>query len=260
MRNASAVRRGLVMMTVLVGAVMGVAAAAEDMPSGEKVVQRYVKAVGGRGAIQKVTSFHVKGTYHMPAYGADGTIELHFVRPDRLLFQVELPGIGSIRRSLVGDTGWSMDPHQSPQILEKSGLDSLRKQAARGFSLLPGSPDLKAGKSVEKVEFDGRPCYKVTMTVVGTGEEWVDYYDVETGLFAGRVEYYASAQGKIKVEGFASEYRKFGDLLVATHWKHNGGGQEWTAIYEAVDFGAVDPEVFTFPAEVAALMDNTQGD
>ena len=42
---------------------------------------------------------------------------------------------------------------------------------------------------------------------------------------------------------------------MATHWKHNGGGQERTAIYEVVDLRVVDPEVFTFPAEVAALMD-----
>ncbi len=258
MRDASLREISLAIMTASLFAGVGAVAAAEDPPSGAEVVRRHVEAVGGRGVIDRVASFHVTGTYDMPVYGAHGTIELHFTRPDRLLFQVALPGIGSIRRGLVGDTGWSMEPQQPPKVLGEHGLEALRIQAARGFSLLPGSDLLKAGEHAARVEFDGRPCYKVTMTMAGTGKEFTDFYDVESGLFAGRIEPYQTSHGPVEIESVASGYREFAGLLVATRWRHSGAGQEWSAVYETVEFGAVDPAVFEFPAEVAAEIAKTK--
>jgi hypothetical protein len=62
------------------------------------------------------------------------------------------------------------------------------------------------------------------------------------------------------LKGCASNYQHFGDLLVATHWKHSAAGQEWTAVYKTVDFDPVDPAVFEPPAEIAAQLEKPAGE
>ena len=80
--------------------------AASEPRSAADVVERSVEAVGGRDALQDVRSIHVSGTYAMPSYNLEGTIELYFARPDQLLFVVEFPGFGTVQRGITNDIGW----------------------------------------------------------------------------------------------------------------------------------------------------------
>src|SRR3954467_13600371 len=70
-------------------------------------------------------------------------------------------------------------------------------------------------KTVEKTTFDGRPCYKVSVSRVD-GIEDTDYFDVATGLRAGSVNTRESPMGQMTMTSVEGGYKKFGNLLQAT--------------------------------------------
>ena len=86
--------------------------------------------------------------------------------------------------------------------------------------------------------------------------EYVEYYDAESGLLVGRKEMQPSPAGEVEMTGQVGGYKRFGDVLVPTIWTHKTAQQEWTAVYETIEFDNVSPHVFTVPKMSAA--DKTQ--
>ena len=50
--------------------------------------------------------------------------------------------------------------------------------------------------------------------------------------------------------GEASQYKKFGDITLATHWFHKAGGQEWNAQYTSFETNHVDQAKFELPDKI----------
>ena len=237
------------------GLTMGVTAA-DALPTGPQVVERYIEAIGGRAAVAEVQSFHVTGSYvHSSLGNKEGTIDLIFMRPAQLIFTVEMPGSVRIQRGLVDGKAWQALPGQGVSPVTGDGIKGFHNWALRGFSLLPGAKELQAATTVEMTDFDGRPCYKVKMTVTPTGDEYHDYYDVETGLFAGRDDFFHGPTGAVAVHGKASDYKKFGKLTIPTKWTHEAGGQKWFASYTSFETNTVADSAFRLPAELMAKGD-----
>ncbi len=224
------------------------------MQEGRAIFTRHIDGIGGKKAVRGIRSFHVGGTYNLPAYNLEGTIDLWFRRPDRVLYRVKLPGIGTIERGYDGRIAWSIHPQIGTEILEGAALDDSRRWALRGFSLLP---DLAIYGSIEidgKEEFNGRNCDRVKMGIELTGQEYIDYFDEETGLFTGRVEMIQTPAGEVELSGTAGDYRRFGDLWIPTRWTHSAAGQEWSVEYETFEINGVDAAVFEPPAAVRAKL------
>lgn len=228
-----------------------IAEAADKLPTGPEVVRRHVEAVGGQAALDQVRSFRVRGSYEYRGLPEAGTIDLVFERPRRLVFRVSLPGYGDIEQGLADERGWSVQPGQAPTLVDGEKLGSLHKWAARGFSLLPGSPEIRAGQDVELVDFDDRPAYKVVLRHEGSGEQWHDYYDRETGLLIGRDETVRTTAGETEMRAWAADYRAFGNVKIATRWTHEAAGQHWVATYTSFDVNDVTDEAFAPPTAIA---------
>ena len=246
------IRAVLALAFVLGTATPFLAQASGKIPTGPEIVQRHVDAVGGQAALDRVRSFRVRGSYEYRGLPEAGTIELVFRRPQNLIFHVHLPGYGDIEQGLAGELGWSLQPGQEPEVVEGGEkLDGLRKWAARGFSLLPGSPEIQAGQDVEVVELDDRPAYKVAMRFVGSSEEWFDYYDRETGLLIGRDETVQTTAGETEMRARAADYRDFDGVRIATRWTHEAAGQHWVATYTSFEINDVSDAQLAPPTELA---------
>ena len=232
------------------------ATAADSLPTGPEVVDRYIEAIGGRAAVAEIQSFHVTGSYvHSSLGNKAGTIDLIFMRPAQLIFTVEMPGSVRIQRGLVDGKAWQILPGQGASPVIGDGIKGFQKWALRGFSLLPGAKELQAATTVERTDFNGRPCYRVKMSVTPSGDEYHDYYDVETGLFAGRDDFFHGPTGAVAVHGKASDYKRFGKLTIPTKWTHEAAGQEWSAIYTSFETNSVADSAFLLPAELMAKGD-----
>lgn len=224
------------------------------LPSGREVVEAFVRELGGESALKRVRSFHVKGRYVLETAGAEGTIEIHFAEPDKILFAIDIPGYGRLARGYDGKTGWAIDPAHGPVILQGDGLTSVRRQALRRFSVLPYSDRIQEAQNLGVQEFGKRPCYKIRVRLNGAEGEFFDYYDTASGFFAGREETTSVAGGEAPMVGWVGKLKEFGDYRILTRWDHEAAGQTWYAEYSRFEVNSVSPAVFAAPDEVQALL------
>src|SRR5437879_3173720 len=82
-----------------------------SLPTVEQVLDKYVQAMGGKDALDKVTTRVMKGSIELPATGdagsiVPGTIEIYMKAPNKRMLIVNIPGNGTDRRGYNGKDGW----------------------------------------------------------------------------------------------------------------------------------------------------------
>src|SRR5262245_61970179 len=97
------------------------------MPGVREVIERYVKASGGRAALDADTPLHVAG--HMSESGADGTFEEWRRSPDALL-RIEKLGALRTKEGFDGGRAWRTDfTSRKVGPLEGKDLEAIRAEA-----------------------------------------------------------------------------------------------------------------------------------
>src|SRR5262245_37566844 len=79
-------------------------------PSVDEILDKYVKAIGGKEAIEKVNSRVEKGTFELPAFGASGSIEVYAKAPNKTAMTIDIGGFGKVENVFDGTKGWASDP------------------------------------------------------------------------------------------------------------------------------------------------------
>jgi hypothetical protein len=142
-----------------------------------------VAAIGGREAILAHTSTHALGTLAMPSTGLSGALEIFGAHPNKTLLKISLGGVGDVLEGFDGTHGWSLSPMTGPMLLEGKQLDEKRFDS-EFYSELRSESRYASVTTLERVDFEGRPCYKVRLVRKSGGED-IEFYDVATGLKAG---------------------------------------------------------------------------
>lgn len=222
------------------------------LPSARSILDRHLAAIGGRQAVMSHTSTHATGTLSMPAAGVTGAVEIYGAHPNRTLLKVSLSGVGEVQEGFDGTHGWSTSPMTGPMLLEGKQLEEKRFDADFHGDLK--RDDRYASlTTLEKVDFEGRPCYKVRL-VRKTGGEDFEFYDVATGLKAGSITTRETPMGSVTGTTVESGYKKFANLLQATTVKSQIGGLQQVITITAVDYDKVPPSVFELPPGIKALL------
>jgi hypothetical protein len=226
---------------------------AADLPAAEKIIERYIEAIGGRAALEAITSAHMKGTMSVPSAGLSGTIEMWGAKPNKMLAKQSISGIGDAFEGFDGTVAWSNSPVTGPMLLTG---DQLKERAAEADFAASLNPTLRysAMKTVEKTTFDGKEAYKLSLTRREGGKEDIDFYDVATGLKLGSINTRQTPMGNMTLTNTLSDYQKFGGVLQPTKLKQAAGGIEGHITFTDVEFNKVDPAVFALPAEIKALI------
>lgn len=225
----------------------------EELPEARKIIDRYVEAIGGEGLIRGMTGQYMAGRMEVPAQGVGGDLEIYSAAPNKLLIKVEIPGLGAVSSGFDGQVGWAINPAMGPMVLKDRQLDQMRQQA--DFYGALHLDDLIASlETVEKTEFEGHPCYKVKV-VTAWGEEYFEYFDVETDLLVGVERTQASPMGEIPVTSVVSDYKEFDGLLVATKSVQRMMGIEQIISVTSLESWTPDEVTFELPAEIKALME-----
>ncbi len=78
------------------------AASVENQPGPVKMVENFVRLVGGREAINKIASYDIRGTMTLPDFKE--TSEFHSVRqnPDKFMVEYNLTAVGDVREIYIG--------------------------------------------------------------------------------------------------------------------------------------------------------------
>jgi hypothetical protein len=222
------------------------------LPSARTIIDRYVEAIGGRKAILAHSSTHASGTMSMPSSGVSGAVDLYSARPNKSFIKLTLGGIGEVQEGFDGTVGWSMSAITGPMLTLGKELEQKKFDAAYDADLHdPGR--YKAMQTIEKTTFEGRPCYKLSLTHLD-GTEDIEYYDVENRFKVGAVATRDSPMGPVQVTQLYGDYKKFGDLLVPTTMKQATMGVQQVLTFTVVEFDTVQPSVFEPPAAIKALL------
>jgi hypothetical protein len=223
------------------------------LPSARQVIDRHIAAIGGRAAILARTSSHASGSMSIPSTGMTGSVDVFAAKPDKSLFRMTIGGIGAIEEGFDGTIGWSLSPMTGPALVQGKELEQKRFESDF-FSDLHPDERYDAMWTVEKTDFEGRPCYKVRLVRRGSSSEEFEFYDVETGLKAGGISTRESPMGPITSTSVESNYRKFGPLLQPTTIKATAMGLQQVITIANVEYDNVDPAVFEPPATIKALV------
>jgi len=227
------------------------ATAAAELPSARELVDRHVKAIGGRDAILAHKSMHATGTLTVSASGITAPVDLYGAAPDRVLLRSSIPGIGEVVDAYDGTHAWSINPMTGPTL--KTGKEFEQTKLDADFYSELRDPKKYTLKTVEKTAFDGRDCYKVSVKRTDGSEDF-DFYDVATGLRAGSINTRETPMGPLTVSNIEGGYKKFGSLTQATTLKQTMMGIEQTIALTSVEYDNVDLSVFDPPAVIKALI------
>jgi hypothetical protein len=174
------------------------------LPTAQQLIARFVRAIGGRAAIEKVRSRVAIGTTDRGG-GTPLSLELSEKAPNKFLSVVEAPGQGAEREGFDGRVGWQSTPDQGVQELTGAMLVAVRRNAQfyrwlrmkELFVKLEASGTAKVGD---------REAYVMEATPAeGYPEKF--YFDTTTGLLLKRDYKLDSPQGVISFETFYDDYR-----------------------------------------------------
>lgn len=229
-------------------------AASAALPDARTLINKHIKAIGGREAILAHTSMHGTGTVSVPKEGMTGQIEVFGAAPNLQVVRITMGGIGEIIEGFDGKHGWSVNPVTGPTLKVGKELDQV-KLDADFYSDLRDPKTYPEVKTVEKVTFDGRPCYKVSLKRIDGSEDF-DYYDVATGLRAGVEGTRETQMGTITQTSVESGYKQFGKLMQPTELvtTTKPASVEQRITLETVEYDTVEPSTFDPPAAIKALI------
>lgn len=226
--------------------------AANALPSGRDVIARYVEAIGGAEAIAGTTSWRARGTFELPGQGITGTLDILSARPARSRVTLEVPGVGTIESGYDGEVAWIIDPVSGPALLTGRALTQSADDAV--FDAALHSPDFTPEvTTVERLEFDARPAYKLRV-VYASGREQVEYYDVETGFQIGTEGSRETPLGYVPSTTYLRNYKAFGPMMQATEIVQRPLGIEQVVRIQSFDFDVVEADAFALPPQIQALV------
>ena len=185
-----------------------------DAPSASLLAARHDSLVGGRAALDALTSIRLLGRFSIPAAGLDAPLEILKQKPNRFVFRTVMGEQGEILQGFDGSVGWSMRPGEGARLLQGAERDQVMQQADF-FGDLHDLSRFASAETVGAVEFEGRPTWQVRL-VRPSGDTLYEYFDRETGLSAGGAVDIPTGLGRVRQKTLYGDYRTFGPLRIAT--------------------------------------------
>ena len=222
------------------------------LPSGRELVQRHVAAIGGEPAFKAIKSMRLRGRFEITGQNITAEFEELAARPDRLLMRADIAGVGHTEQGYDGKVGWTIDPQAGPRLLKDREKDEAKADADFDGPLhLPERVSILATSG--RVEFDGRPAYKVRVVLL-SGVEQDEYFDVQSGLEIGWEARRATPLGVVPTTAILRDYRKFGPIMQPTTLVQKALFVEQILHVTSVEYDVVPSSAFETPPQIKALL------
>ena len=225
-------------------------AARATWPSGDSVLAKYLDAVGGKAALDKVTTRVEKGNALLAA-GRGLPIEIYAKSPDLRVSVMRTPNGESVT-GYNGKDGWLAIPGRSPHEMSDSDDYAAKLDATVMFP-----SHLAAMLGVLKLQPHPENVGDRTATVVWAtikGQPPVKlYFDPQSGLLVRVLHYTDTALGLNPVQVDYADYRDVGGVKTPYRWIIARPTGAFTIQLDAVqDNGPSDATRFEKPAQALA--------
>lgn len=221
-------------------------AADAKLPPARELIDKHIKAMGGKEALLKTSYLHGKGRFEIPSQQISGDFEFRKARPNKQVVRVVIGQLGEVNTGFDGTTGWAVDPFTGGKILTGQMLDQAREEAEFSRDL----HEEKHFTSIETValtQFEGRECYQVK-AVWKSGREVTEFYDAKTGFLAGFRSQQATPNGSVEVVSILEDFKKFGEQLHPTKLTQKMGDLVQIITIQSVTTEPIPDSEFAIPA------------
>ena len=185
---------------------------AEQLPSVDQILNRYVQALGGKAAIERLTSVALTGTIEAQSAGLKGKAEMISHVPNKYLLKIDIDGMGTFTQAFDGSVGWAQDPMNGLRDISGLELAQLKREAD-----LHREGHLKDVYTKLVVKGKDKVGTSDTYVVEGTlpegGSEKL-YFDTQTGLLLRTDAVLRSPQGEIPVEAYIEDYKEVNGVKI----------------------------------------------
>ena len=217
-------------------------------PSGAAVVAKYIEAVGGKAALDKITARVEKGAAIMPG-GRNVAIDIYTKPPDVRVSVMHMQGGESVT-AFDGKAGWLASPNRPPREMSANDRQGARLDAAAFYpeQFLQMFSEFKLQPKPEKV---GDQQASV-LIANATGQPPVKlYFDTSTGLLLRMTRYADSALGLNPVQVDFGDYRVAGGVKTPYRWTIARPSGAFTIQLSEVQSNVpIDEKLFVKPAAV----------
>jgi zinc protease len=226
---------------------------AEELKTGEAVLDNYVETTGGAAAYAKIHNMVMKGSMAMPAMGIKGVLTIYSAEPNKACLLTEITGVGKMTEGTDGSNAWTFSAMQGPQLKKGGELaDSLREayfHKENDWRAIYKSADLSGVEDV-----DGKPAYKVILTPK-MGAPETQYYEKTSGLMVRHQSIRKTAFGEIPVDVAIGEYRTECGVAAPHFLTQSVAGQKIELRIDSIECNSdLPPDAFQPPSEVKALI------
>lgn len=183
------------------------------LPSVDEVLTKFVKATGGKEALEKLNSRVVKGSFEIEAMGVSGGFQSYAKAPNKNAVIVDVPGFGTVHNVFDGTTAWESNPQAG--LRELTGAELAAQKRDHDFyqplHLKNHYPKMVV-KGTEKV---GSAVAVVVEATPAEGGPEKFYFDVDSGLLLRQDAERETAQGKMAVEVYFENYKEVDGVKIA---------------------------------------------
>ncbi|MGA2181445.1 MAG: hypothetical protein ABSH47_00315 [Bryobacteraceae bacterium] len=217
-------------------------------PSVDDILNHYIRALGGKAAIQKLTSRLGKGTITIVGAGIEGTVQSWLMYPNKLLVVIELSGVGTLRQGFDGTLGWTEEPQGGLRVVTGAELADLRRTAV--FDRALRMKDVYPGLTLKDREtLDGKDVYVLETAL----DPWTYriYFDVNSGLITRfEMEQPLDSGGKSTVVLAPDDYRPVAGVLVPFTLSESSPSVSWVERFTEITPNApIDDAMFARPPQ-----------
>ena len=191
----------------------------------DELLEKNVKAMGGKEKLLSVQSMRITGTMKMGPMDAPFTITK--MRPANSRMDFTIQGMTGTQ-SYDGTTGWSVMPFAGIKDAQKMTADQVKDVRADADFDGPTFDYKAKGNKVElvgKEDVEGTPAYKLHVTTKD-GKESNDYFDAETYLLI-RSDGIRNIQGQdLEVVTTYGDYKTVEGITIAHSMENHVKGKE----------------------------------
>lgn len=221
---------------------------ASPLPTVEQILERYVRALGGRDAVEKIRSRIIKGS----RVGADGVLvpeEVYSQAPNKLLIITSYPKL-VFRTGFNGSQAWATS-NETVRDLPAEMLEQLRREAE--FYKETRLRELYAKLVVTGRAMVGeREAFIVEATTKEGGSPEKLYFDVQSGLLLRKYTEMKTVLGQFPTQTDYEDYREVDGVKLPFNIRWSIPGRSWgRKVTEVKQNIPLDDAQFNLPPTVS---------
>ena len=215
------------------------------LPEADKILEKYLAALGGADALKKISSRVEKGT--LSAFGAQRLlVEVYQKAPDKRISIMHLPNGDSVT-AFDGHSGWLSAPGRAPHFMNSVENEAAGIDADFYFPL-----HIKMRYQKVTVAAGEKIMGHDTILVAAGGQTLPPvqlYFDSGSGLLLRLIRYEETPLGRNPTQIDYSDYREADGIKVPFRWTLARPGNRFTIQIEQLQHNVlIDDAKFIAPA------------